>query len=212
MLLIGLPAFAAPKETKQLTAEEVFTALRPPLMELLSPSVRNDMLDYYHADSTYYAVNSMGGTSHIENLTPDYMKVYMTPVSSMELKVLPLKKGSDIAVVAYTVNSTGKQADTELFFFDADMNPIQAKKVFKEPDVKDFIKREKGMKTSMKELLDMVKFPTIEYTLSPDNMRLIARLTVGEYLDVDDYHILSLFLLPQLEWVWDGSKFQLIKQ
>ena len=77
--------------------------------------------------------------------------------------------------------------------------------------MKDFFKIEKGSLTKMDELVAMVQFPTIEYRFSPDNTNLEGRLTVGQYIDADDYNIMKLFLLPQLTWQWDGKGYKLKK-
>lgn len=209
LLLLPAGAGAAKKSVpRQLTADSVFVALKPPVVELLTESARLDMIDYFLADSIVKVSNTMGGKSYIETMTPDYLKARITGVSTLEIRVLPLSKGGDIAAVAYTVDSTGKQADSELFFFDSDMKPIEIKKVFRQPDLKEFFHREKGMKTSEKELLEMVRFPTIEYSFSPTDNTMKGRLTVGEYIDQDDLNILKLFLMPELQWTWDGKKFK----
>lgn len=194
--------------TRTLTADSVFIRLPHTVLELLHPSIRMDMIDYYHLDSIYRAENLLDGRSWLDSLTADYLKVHLTDVSWLEIKILPLKKGGDVAAVSYTVDSTGAQADSQLFMLDADMNPLPVDKFFRTPRVKDFLHIEKGSVTKEKELVQMVEFPTIEYTFSPDNSDLTARLTVGEYMDVDDFNIFRLFLLPKLRYVWNGTRFE----
>lgn len=204
------PAYSlqtASKGGMTLTADSVLVDLPAQVLQLLDISTRMDMIDYYHNDSTYKATNLLGGKSWIETLTADYAKVHLTDVSWLEIKIFPLRKGGDVAAVSYTVDSTGEQADSELFIFDAKMRPLTVTKYFKTPLVKEFLHIDKGSVTKEKELLDMVQFPTIEYTFSPDDLTLTARLTVGQYMDVDDYNIFRLFLLPQLQYRWDGSRF-----
>lgn len=202
---------AAPVKSARLQADSVFIALPHNVLEILNPSTRMDMLDYYRNDSIYKAPNLVNGESYLTDVTADYLKVQLTDVSRMEVKILPRKGKGDIAAVSYTVDSTGAQADSQLFFFDGDMQPLEAKKLFRQPEIKRFLHIDKGSVTSEKELVDMVQFPTIAYSFSPDNTLLTARLTVGEYMDTDDYNIFKLFLLPQLTYRWTGSKFELEK-
>lgn len=205
-----LPAAAAPKGAT-LSADTVFINLPIEVVEILNRSSRMDMLDYYRVDSIYAAPNLVGSTSRLETVTPDYLKARLTDVSTLEIKVLPLAKGGDIAAVSYTVDSTGDQPDSELFFFDSEMRPLDRDKIFKMPKIKEFFKIDKGSLTSEKELVEMVKFPTVLYTLSPDGTMLTAKLTVGQYLDPDDYNIMKLFLVPALQYRWTGKKYEKIK-
>lgn len=207
-LLLTAVASAAPKKSgAPLTADSVFMELQPPVLDMLSRSARFEMLEYFKVDSIYDATNSLGGKSRLETVTPEYLKAQITDVSTLEIRILPLKKGGDIAVVSYTVDSTGAQADSQLFFVSGDGSLLEGKKLFRAPELKHFFHIDKGSVTKMGELVDMVQFPTIEYILSPDTTELKGRLTVGEYMDVDDYNIMKLFLVPQITWTWNGSKY-----
>ena len=107
VLVAILPAAAAPKaRPATLSADTVFINLPIEVVEILNRSTRMDMLDYYRVDSIYSAPNLVGGVSKLEMVTPDYLKVHLTDVSTLEVKVLPLGKSGDIAAVSYTVNST----------------------------------------------------------------------------------------------------------
>lgn len=207
--LLSAHAGAAKTAPRTLSADSVFVQLPHSVLEILSRSTRMDMLDYYRADSTYTATNLVDGTSELEMVTSDYLKVKLTDVSSMEIKILPLSKGGDIAGVSYTVNSTGTQADSQLFFFDSDLNPIPVKKVFSMPELKHFFKIDKGCHTSMKEIEEMVKFPTISFSFSPDNTSLTADLTVGGFMDPDDFNLIKIFMTGPLVYKWDGKQFRL---
>lgn len=212
---LGFAAGATPKGapgqiTGRITASEAFIDMPPSVLELLSRFARMNMVEYWEADSVYRCTNAMDGVSYIEAMDSSYMRVALTQVSRMEIKILPGRKGNVVGV-SYTVDSNGQQADSQLFFFDAQMQPLKIDKMLRAPKVKDFFKIEKGSLTKMDELVAMVQFPTIEYRFSPDNTNLEGRLTVGQYIDVDDYNIMKLFLLPQLTWQWDGKGYKLQK-
>lgn len=203
-------AGAAPSPGARITAPEAFIDMPPSVLELLNKFSRMNMVEYWHADSVYRCTNVMDGISYIEAMDSTYMRVALTQVSRMEIKILPGRKG-DVVGVSYTVDSNGQQADSQLFFFDSQMQPLKTDKILRAPKVKDFFKIEKGSLTKMDELVAMVQFPTIEYRFSPDNTNLEGRLTVGQYIDADDYNIMKLFLLPQLTWQWDGKGYKLKK-
>lgn len=210
-LLAAVGATAGKAEPKHLTADSVFIKLPVDVIQVLNVSSRMDMLDYYSNDSIYRAPNLTGGEACLRRVTPSYLEAELTSVSTIQIRILPGKSG-DIAAVSYTVDSTGSQADSRLYFYDADMKPLQASRLFSEPETRQFFHIERGSATSMRELLDMVPFPTVQYSLSVDDTALTARLTVGPNIDRDDYNIMRLFLVPELRYVWDGKRYKLEKK
>lgn len=184
-----------------LTSRDIFCRLQTPALEILKPSTRLDMLDYWDADSVYKATNALGGVSHIMALTPDYMKVSVSPVSVYEIKILPGKKGRTVMTI-YTVGDSVQAPDSSIEFFDSSLRASDPKKYLPTPDLKDFFDIPKGSITSMKEIREMIPFPTVEYSASADDNNLRARLTVGEFMNTDDYNIIRLFLKPEITFVW----------
>ncbi len=57
----------------------------------------------------------------------------------------------------------------------------------------------------MKEIREMVPFPTVEYSANAENNSISARLTVGEFMNLDDYNIVKLFLKPEITLEWKGK-------
>ncbi|MBD5358549.1 MAG: DUF3256 family protein [Bacteroides sp.] len=196
------------EERKVTTARDAFTYLNIPPLEILKRTTRLDMLDYWDADSVYKATNAMNGLSWIEKCTPDYIKVQLTPVSTLELKMLRSKKDGVITMAVYTVGNQSQSEDSEITFSDEKLHQLDAKKLFKQPKLEAFFDIPKGSLTSMKEIREMIPFPTVAYTASPDNDNLEARLTVGTYMNIDDYNIVKLFLKPVVKLKWDGKEFK----
>jgi len=192
-----------------ITAREIFRKIQSPAIELLKESTRLDMLDYWDADSVYHATNALGGKSYILGLSSDYIKVCVSPVSHFEIKLLPLKKDR-IVMTIYTVGDSTQAPDSHIQFFDRELREVNPEKYFKEPDLKYFFDIPRGSLTSMKEIREMIPFPTIEYSASPDSDTLHARLTVGEYMNMDDYNIIRLFLKPEIRFEWK-EKYKIAK-
>lgn len=180
------------------TAREAFTYLDIPALDLLKRTTRLDMLDYLDADSVYKASNAMGGLSWIEKCTPDYIKVQLTPVSTLELKMLPTKKDGVVTMAVYTVGGESQSEDSQITFTDEKLHPLDASKFFKAPELKDFFDIPKGSLTSMKEIKEMIPFPTVAYSASPNSNDLTARLTVEKFMNLDDWNIVKLFLKPYI--------------
>ena len=187
-----------------LTARVAFTELQSPALEILKRTTRLDMLDYWDADSIYKAKNAVMGLSWIETLSPDYIKVRLSEVSFCEIKLLPEKNGR-IVMTIYTVGDSVQAPDSQVDFYDTSLRPLDRKKYFKAPDLKDFFEIPKGSMTSMKEIREMVPFPTVEYSANAENNSISARLTVGEFMNLDDYNIVKLFLKPEITLEWKGK-------
>lgn len=193
------------------TARYVFQELKASSLEILPLQTRLDMLDYWDVDSVYKASNKMEGLSWLETVTPDYLKVKITPVSTLEIKILPEKK-TKLAMTIYTVGDDVQAQDSEVKFYDENMTEVPTDKHFKLPQVKDFFEIPKGSATKMKEIEDMIPFPTIALSANPDNDFLDARLTVEQYINEDDWNIAKLFLKPQVKYEWKKDKYELWKE
>ena len=101
-LAISVAGHASMNESDLLTASKVFADAPLEVLDMLRPSTRLDMLDYYiQADSMLNATDALGGTSRIELMSPDYMKVSVTPVSTLEIKILSQGK-RQIVMTLYT--------------------------------------------------------------------------------------------------------------
>lgn len=216
LLVVTMPSMASaqtaePEEQQTrdrriTTAREAFTYLDIPALDLLKRTTRLDMLDYLDADSVYKASNAMGGLSWIEKCTPDYIKVQLTPVSTLELKMLPTKKDGLVTMAVYTVGDESQSEDSQITFTDEKLHPLDASKFFKAPELKEFFDIPKGSLTSMKEIKEMIPFPTVAYSASPDSNDLTARLTVEKFMNLDDWNIVKLFLKPSISVKLKGLK------
>lgn len=193
--------------SEEFTARSVFEKINTQALELLTPTMRLDMLDYWDADSVYKVSNVMEGLSWLEEVTDSYLKVHITDVSALEIKILPVKKGK-IAMTVYTVGSDMQSSDSQLDFYDQNLQILNSKDYFDIPDLKDFVEIPKGSLTSMKEIREMIPFPTIAYEASSENNDLKAFLTVKDYINQDDWNILKLFLKPYITFEWKKDKYR----
>lgn len=193
-------------------AAHVFRNLPVNVLELLPSGVRSDMLDYYtEADSLVQLPNAMGGLSQLKTVTPDYLKVQITPVSTLQIKLLEGKKGRKVIMTIYTVGDSVPSSDSDIRFFSEDFRELQRDKFIKMPRLEDFFSIPKGSETTMKEIRGMMPFYTVKADAAPGADNLVMQLTPGEYVSVDDLHILELFLKPRLTYIWKGNKFKLEK-
>lgn len=195
-----------------ISIRRAFVDLPVNVLDLLNRTTRLDMLDYYDVDSIYSAPNTMEGISRLDTVAPDYLKLQLTDVSTLAIKLLKDKKGRDIVMTLYTIGGQGQAPDTEVCFFDASLQELQKDKYFKLPQLSDFFSIPKGSATTMKEIKEMVPFPTMEYFAYSGSDVVDVKLTIEAYVDQDDYNIMKLFLLPTVAYRWDGSRFKKISE
>ena len=205
-------ASEAPRaEADTLTASDALVAMPARTLDLLSTTMRLDMLTYYAADSIYKVPNTMEGLSYLNPpVTDSYLQVQVTPVTRFTVRMLPGKKGPVVAT-SYTVGDSLQATDSELCFFDAKMKELNRDKIIKLLSTKDFIKHEGVDRKVRNEVMTMIPFPTIEYTFDPESTDLKARLTVGEFLGKETNERIAPYLIRERVLRWDGSKYKLVK-
>lgn len=189
-----------------LTASKVFAEAPLEVLDLLRPSTRLDMLDYYaQADSILPAVNALGGTSRLVDVAPDYLKLEVTPISTLEIKLLHAGK-KQLVMTLYTVGDETMASDTEVRFFDDQLKPLDAGKYLKAPKLIDFFTL-KGSGISKKELMEKVPYESVQFSTGPGETPLTATLTSLRALSQEDRDLLTTVLTPTLSAPWT-NKFQ----
>ena len=217
----AFPAFSAEKPVESLdtlTIERAFTEMPLRSLDLLTRSSRLDMLDYLKADSLVTVANTMGGESRIEKAGKDYLKIRLTPVSTLEIALLPYRdpKSPKIAMAIYTIGSEEEAPDSDIAFYDTEMKPIDRKHLFRQPDLKEFFSFPKGATTSMKEIEEMIPFPAASYSLVPSStstadsgsFTLTGKLTVNSVMAQEERNLIELFMRPELNWTWNGREWK----
>ncbi len=207
LLSVGV-AQAEVVEPDTLTAGEVFADLPLNVLDMLNKSTRLDMLDFYQVDSIYQARNSMEGLSHLDKVNRDYISVTLTPVSTLEIRLLPVKKGN-LFVTAYTIGDENQAYDTDLHFYNGSYQELPRDKYITIAQLDDFFNYPD--KEIRGKVADLIPFPTVKYTLSPESDTVTAELTVGQFMSAEDYKSLTPYLKGKLKYIWNGKRFKLEK-
>ena len=205
VLMVVAGCFAAePGDT--LTARRVFASAPLEVLDMLRPTTRLDMLDYYtQADSILNATDALGGSSHIETMTDDYMRLAVSPVSTLEIKILPFRK-SQIAMTIYTVGSDSIARDSQVRFYDSQLQPLPEDMFIRKPDVKSFFNL-KNSDISASDIVEWLPFQTMEYSTGPGQTPLTISLTTLRILPNETREKLEKIVSPRTV-VWNGSKFK----
>lgn len=192
------------ESTDTIAPLKVFAELPLEVTEMIRPSTRLDMIDYYtQADSLLTAANALGGESRIEEVAPDYMRVSVSPVSTLEIKMLHTGK-KPVIMTLYTTGDPEAARDTEVLFFDAELRPLESLKFLKAPKLTDFFTL-KGYGISEKELKEKIPYMAVEYTTGPGEAPLKATLTTVYVISQEDRDKLTPLLIPSLSSEWKGQ-------
>lgn len=211
-LLPSAMAMAGKKESRDtISVARAFRELPISSLDLLSPEARQQMLSSYKTDSVVNVLNNLSGLSSLEKLTDNYALVKLTPVSTLQIKVLPMKDGNEIVMTIYTTGNNNDSKDSDIAFYDSRLNPLPKEKYFPLPKLSDFFNVSKGFKTNMKEIADMLPFYTIFFEASPSDNNVKGSLTLGDILTVEDQKLVEMFLRPEVNFLWDGKKFKVQK-
>ena len=185
------------KEDAPLTASKVFAEAPLEVLDMLRPSTRLDMLDYWtQADSVLTAVNALGGESRLVSVAPDYLKAEITPVSTLEIKILGEGK-KQVVMTLYTVGDADMAQDTEVRFFDSKLRPLDARKYLKAPQLADFFTL-KGSGLDEEDLREKARYAAVVYSTGPGPEPLTATLTTLRAISQEDRDLLTPLLTPTL--------------
>lgn len=210
----------ASEKPSALTAAQVFADIPVSVLDLLDRSTRLDMLDYAAVDSVYEATNLLEGTSRLLTLTDTYALIEITDVSSLQIKLLPGKKGETVIMTLYTVGSPTQTADTGIEFFDSSFRPLKLSDHFPALKARDFLTacaeasasapcRGREADGILKELEAKLPFPTYKMTASPYDATLTVDLTIPTDIDTADRDALLAHVAAPRVFTWTGSKFKL---
>lgn len=78
---------------RQPAIRDVFKQMPDSLVGYLSENNRLDMIDFIDSRMPAEVENALGGTSRLDTLTADYLKLTLTPASVVEMRLLPYTMG-----------------------------------------------------------------------------------------------------------------------
>lgn len=194
-------------------------------LDLLTPSMREEMMISFNEGADYKTTNIYGGKSWIEDMNEDYMKVRLTEVSDLQIKALPgFKDPEQLIMTIYTISGESDTADSTIKFYNLTalandtiaMKELPRKKFFELPHPKDFYDFKAGdlkagnAKMTPDEIMEEMPFHTVAYTVSPKELTMTGRQTISNYLTIEASKKIEPYIRPELKWIWTGKKFKLV--
>ena len=192
------------------SVKDAFIAFPASYLGILPTDSRLDMIDYAEMGKLRHAVrNAYYGESWIETYSPGYMKVHITDVSSLRIRMLKDHKGKNIVMAIYTVDGTGVIPDSEILFFDDGMRQLRTEKYFRLPDTKSFwnIPDDRERAKELKQTLAEAPFYAVAYTIEPEEDLLTGNVASISYLSDEQKSRLDPLMVRTLRFRWNGKRF-----
>lgn len=203
LLTIFLAVAAATQA--QVTAEKAFTVAPDEVMMLLGPSVRLDMLDYFHAGSTKQSANATGGRCRIVDEKPYSLTVQASDSTVYQIFVLNPMEERPVLGVIETVATPVR--DSVMRLYNYRWEPL-SKSPFTPPSLRTWLIDDSKDATAAAE--EQIPFMLAEYAYNPDSAILTITPTVGQYFSPGDRPDALANIRKQLNYYWNGKNFKLL--
>ncbi len=124
-LLALVLSAAVSAQTDSLAMRRVFVDIPDSLLPLLPQRTRHDMVDFLANGMEARVRNRLGEEVVLRELTDNYALVEASPLSRMEMKLLPLV-GDSAEILAVVSTVRGPAADSHVEFYDANWQKLPA--------------------------------------------------------------------------------------
>lgn len=210
LILISVVFSGIHIHTQNVTMREVFIAMPDSLLPYLSHNNKLDLVDFIESNMNSEITNEFDNKTQIDTLTSDYLRLWSSPASLIEMKLLPyiaVIPTDSVNQILCVVETLGEEpAESVIRFYTPRWTPIQiedplqglADKLIARPD------------TMPQEHFDilgsMTSPPMIVCTLSADCNCLSVRLSIPMLSTEEKKSVTSL--LSQKDLKWNGRKFK----
>ncbi|MBP5381071.1 MAG: DUF3256 family protein [Bacteroidaceae bacterium] len=186
------------------TISDVFTTMPDSIMPLLTANNRRDMADFLRNNMQAKVRNRLNDYVELTMMTKDYLRLELSAVSTMEMKLLQTKDTVAVVCLLRTVAAPCK--DSQVEFYDTKWQRLQNIR-FPRPTVQDFfceipdsVARDVAFAVRVLEDLCM-----IEIVPNPEDAVFELRLCPDEL--EQELKDIARPLLRNLRYRWNGRDF-----
>ena len=208
-IMIAVLAMVAIAGMQARTVGDIFVASTDDALNVIPQNDRAEMLAYLReAGRVVPTETAYGEEAVLLRATDNYLKVRMSCASQIEMLMLTHKRDTVVLVVE-TVETPAP--DSRIMAIDTEGAPLPLDRVFKEPQMKDFVRVTKGTKKKREDVLKGVRFPLISYTVNDSAMTLTARQHLKDFMSADDYAEIAPYLTDSLTFRAKGTRLKPLK-
>ena len=204
--VLAMVAFAA---SQARTVGDIFVASTDDALNVIPQNNRAEMLAYLReAGRVVPTETAYGEEATLLRATDNYLKVRMSCASQIEMLMLTHKRDT-VVLVVQTVETP--VLDSRIMAIDTEGAPLPLERVFKVPQMKDFVRVTKGTKKKREDVLKSVRFPLISYTINDSAMTLTARQNLKEFMSTDDYAEIAPYLADSITYRATGTRLKPVR-
>lgn len=186
----------------------VFIAMPDSIAPLLTKVNKEDCVDFLDSNMKAEVTNRFGGKSEMKVLTDDYMFMQTTPISTLEMKLLPMNDSTKVICMVKTVSTPA--CDSQIHFYTSDWSKkLNAKDFLQLPSADAFFLPNDSVTEEsvlIKKKLDMHLMKAV---LSKEDTSLSFIYTTPDYLNKEDREKLLPYLRKEpIVFQWQESKFR----
>lgn len=191
-------------------AKTCFTNMPDSLSPLLTAVNRADFIDFLESKMKAEVTNRFGGKSEMTELTPDYIRVQVTPQSSWQMKLLAVNDSTKLICAVSTVCAPA--CDSHIDFYTTDWKALPSASYLPAlPVMDDFI-------ASASDTVDVYQYQDarlqadmllMKADLSGKDATLTFTFTTPDYMEKEAAEKLKPFLRRPVSYVWKEGKFVL---
>lgn len=202
LAFIGLGALQAQE------AKTCFKNMPDSICPLLSAVNRADFIDFLESKMKAEVTNSFGGKSEMTELSPDYIRVQMTPQSTWQMKLLPVNDSTKVICTVSTVCAPA--CDSHINFYTTDWKELPAASylpalpamddfIIQAPDTVDIYEYQAARRQA-----DMLLVKT---DLSAKDTALTFTFTTPDYMEKEAAEKLKPFIRRPIAYTWNQGRF-----
>ena len=208
-IMIAVLAMVAIAGMQARTVGDIFVASTDDALNVIPQNNRAEMLAYLReAGRVVPTETAYGEEATLLRATDNYLKVRMSCASQIEMLMLTHKRDT-VVLVVQTVETP--VLDSRIMAIDTKGTPLPLDRVFKVPQMKDFVRVTKGTKKKREDVLKCVRFPLISYTINDSAMTLTARQNLKEFMSTDDYAEIAPYLADSITYRATGTRLKPVR-
>lgn len=184
----------------------VFVNLPDSIEPLLTKVNREDCVDFLDSNMKAQVKNRFDRAAELKILTKDYLQMQLTDVSTLELKLLPLKDSVMVIGLIKTVCSSA--CDSRIRFFDTSWNELETSEFFRLPSEDSFYAQVDSVGDEYAQLRSETDLYLTKMAFSSNNSTLTITYTTPDYLNKDNREKLVPYLKTQsVVMDWEEGRF-----
>ena len=189
-------------------AKTCFTNMPDSLSPLLTAVNRADFIDFLESKMKAEVTNRFGGKSEMTELTPDYIRVQVTPQSTWQMKLLSVNDSTRLICTVSTVCAPA--CDSSIRFYTTDWKPLTDHSFITLPVMSDFlITPDSASIYEFDEASRSADILLMKVDMNKENTELAVTLSTPDYMSKETAEKLKPFLRRPVVYHWKNGAFSI---